>query len=213
MNIALFTLYHENYWPLAELVLPNWSEYCDRHDYGLMAHRGPYGHFEGFGFQKTELVHDELFVKYNTWEAALVLDLDILITNFTVKVEDFMDESHDIFVTTGFNGLCLGSYIIKKTQGGREIMEFMLANEHGYNNEQDTLKYHLDDPVLKDRIKLFPYHAFGSFMLSLYPEHGTPTRERGNWQPGDFLLHLPGFKIDKRLEVFQSPEVRNAIVR
>jgi hypothetical protein len=214
MKISLVTLFFENYNSLASIVLPNWYEYCKRHEYGLLAHRGSFSNENlPIGLQKTAFVHQVLFNQDNDRDAVLVLDLDILITNLTKKVEDFIDHEHDYFVTTGFNGLCNGSYIVKKTQGGKEILEYMLANKHNHQNEQDTLKYHLDDPVLKDRIKLFPYQSFGSFMLSLYPEHGAPTREHGNWEPGDFMLHLPSLSLERRIAVFQSPEVQGAIVR
>lgn len=214
MKIVLITLYFDNYQFLADITLPNWREYCQRHGYDLVAHCGTMWDKElPIGFQKTALAYETLFQQKNDWEAAFVIDLDILITNMTRKVEEFIDADHDYFVTTGFNGLCNGSFIIKKNQASKNILEYMLTNKYNHSNEQDTLKYHLDESVLKNRIKLFPYHSFNSMMLDLYPEHGVPTRERGNWEPGDFILHLPGTTKETRLNIFQSTKMQEAIVR
>ena len=213
MKVVLITLYHENYQSLADTVLPNWWEYCLRHNYELLVCNRPYGPDSPIGFQKTRFVYDNLFGTENEWDIAMVLDLDIMVTNMTVKVENFIDEEHDYFVTTGFNGLCNGSYIVKKTPQGRKILEFMLANKHGRNNEQDTLKYHLDDPELVGHIKLFPYNAFCSIYLKHYPEHSDVPLQGCNWEPGDFLLHLPGRRLDWGINLFNSPEVKDKIVR
>lgn len=215
MTIAVATIYHPNYQQLADAVMPNWQEYCGRHGYGLMVRCIPERGVQ-IGFEKMMMVMDTLFRQPCPPDAMFVLDLDILITNLTCRVEDIVAVApeRDYFVPTGFNGLCNGSFVIRRTGAAREILEYVLRNPYGHDNEQNTLKLHLDtEPVLKDRIQLFPYTAFGSFMLDLYPEHGEPTRERGNWEPGDFILHLAGLQLEKRLEIVNSERVRAAIVR
>jgi len=206
MNVLVTTLYHANYQALAEVVLPNWKAYCDKHDYDLITYRGEFGNIPNWpiGFQKVAFVYNALYAKENDWDVALVLDLDILITNMNRKVEEFIDDTHDYFVTTGFNGLCNGAFMVKKSKGGREILEYMLENKYGKSNEQDTLKHCLGEPVLKGRLKLFPYNTFNSMMLDLYPEHGAATRERGDWREGDFLLHLPALSLERRIEIFSN---------
>ena len=214
MKIALVTLYYPNYRPLAELVLPNWCDYCYKHGYGMFTHCGDWpAPVNQIGFQKLSFLYNLMNYEECRYDAFAVLDLDVIFTNLTKRIEDFMDDSHDYFVTTGFNGLCNGSFVVKNNEGGKEVVKTMLENRHGHNNEQDTLKYHLDEEPFASRVRVSPYTDFGSFRLDLYPEHGEPTRERGNWQKGDFLLHLAGLELDRRLEVTQEMLKSENIVR
>lgn len=214
MRIALYTQYFDNYQPLADVVLPNWQEYAIRHGYEIKLCRGAYrDSSRPIGFQKMQLVYDDLFVNNAPYDAAWVLDLDILITNFNIRVEDFLDDAHDYFVTTGVHGLCNGSFFIKKSERSKEILEYMLSNKYNYDNEQNMLKYHLDEPVLKGRIKLFPYYAFSAFMFSLYPERAHLTKHEKSWNCGDFVLHLAGLTLEKRLEILKDEVIRDSIIR
>lgn len=215
MNVALFTLFFDNYKPLADVVLPNWQEYSTYHGYDLLPFCGGYREHAGrpIGFQKLQFVYDELFVNNRDYDVAWVLDLDVLITNFNIRVEDFLDDDHDYFVTTGVHGLCNGSFIIKKNQKSKEILEYILANKHGYDNEQNMLKYHLHEFPLKGRVKQFPYYSFSSLMFDLYPERAHLTKHEKRWQCGDFVLHLAALSLEKRIEIFKSEIVTSSIIK
>ena len=215
MRIALYTLFFENYKPLADVVLPNWQDYADRHGYAIHYHCGKPEDFGSrpIGFQKMQYVYDELFLKDNPYDVVWVLDLDILVTNFNTRVEDFLDHTHDYFVTTGVHGLCNGSFFLKKSDVSRRIIEYMLENKHGYDNEQNMLKCHLDDPLLRGHIRLFPYYAFSSLLFELYPERAHLTCFEKPWRCGDFVLHLAAVPLEKRLAIFQSQIIRDSIIK
>ena len=212
MKAVIITLYQANYSRLADVVLPNWREYAARHGYDVVAGpEGPGRDVLSLGFRKAALTREILFETANNWDAALVMDLDVLVTNLTVPLTDFVDSDHHYFVTTGFNGLCNGTHIIRKTPEGKEIIDAIIANRGGYSNEQDVIKGSLDRAPFAGRIKFSPYTSFGSFRLDLYPEHAPATREKGQWQQGDFLLHLAAKPLDERIRIFS--EMQEAIVR
>jgi hypothetical protein len=212
MKTALLTLYFDNYQPLADLVLPNWKQYCDRHGYELIAYRGEYMPGYPIGFQKVCYAYDQMFSDRGDIDVLLVLDLDLIITNHTVPVSAFLDENHDYFVTADVNGLNNGVFIIKKTQGAKEVLEYIVENKHHHRNEQDTLKFHLDEPVLQGRLKIVQHPSFNSYWYDLYPEQGDLTGQLGNWRPGHFILHLPGMDLNRRLQLLQSERARNIVV-
>ena len=211
MKIALLTLYFENYQPLADVVLPNWRSYCARHGYELIVHCGEYVRGCPIGFQKVGYAYERMFNTPNDLDAVAVLDLDLVITNPSVKIESFIDEVHDYFVTADVNGLNNGAFIVKKNEGGKQILQYILGNKHLCNNEQDMLKYHLDEPVLKDRLKIVPHPSFNSYWYDLYPEHGESAKISGIWEPGHFILHLPGLRLETRLELLSSDRAKAAI--
>lgn len=209
MNIAIITLFLPNYDPFVEVVSRNWEAYARRHNYGLCWKRTEVP-VPDIGFAKIRFVRELLFEQENPWDAFFVMDTDILFTNFDIKIESFLEESpdSDYLVCTGFNGLCNGAFIIRKTEQARDLLDYMLANKYRHDNEQDTIKYHLDDPELPGRITLYPYSAFNSLLMDLYPEHAPATPERGDWQPTDFVLHLAGMSLDRRMALIESDRLR-----
>lgn len=214
MNIAIATLYKPNYEPFVAQVSPNWEAYAARHGYGLATCCQDVNTAD-IGFEKIRMVRELMFGESNRGklDAMMVIDADVIFTNPSTKIEQFLDESpgQDYLVTTGFNGLCNGTFIVRATEGGERILNFVLENKYRHNNEQDTIKYHFDDPVIAGRIKLYPHTAFGSMFLHLYPEHAPVTRQRGNWEPGDFVLHLPGLSLQQRLELIAQEPIRSIL--
>lgn len=217
MKISLYTLFFDNYRDLANVVAPNWTEYAQRHGYDLRMYCGEYPGAESrsIGFQKIQFVYDQMFGSNadSPPDVAWVLDLDIIVTNFNVRVEDFLDDQHDYFVTTGVHGLCNGSFIIKRNDRAKAVLEYMLANQYNHENEQDTLKFHLDDPALKGRLRLFPYYSFCSLMFGLYPERSHLTQFEKPWQCGDFVLHLAALSQERRIEIFESSIIQDSLIR
>ncbi len=54
-------------------------------------------------------------------------------------------------------------------------------------------------------VDIRPQREFNSYRYDLYDNNqGAPAEMEGQWLGGDFLLHLPGLPIDKRLELMQE---------
>lgn len=210
MKISVLTLYFENYKPLADLVLPNWQRYCDKNGYNLVTYCGDYiMPHAPIGFQKVRFAYDTLFKQENEIDALLVLDLDIIITNPEVKVEIFLDDTHDYFVTADVNGLNNGSFIVKKSAGGKAILEYILENKYRHFNEQDMLKFHLDEPLLVEKLKILEHPSINSYWYDLYPAYSSlPQPISGEWSEKDLLLHLPGLSLHHRLELLKSDRAK-----
>ena len=51
-----------------------------------------------------------------------------------------------------------------------------------------------------------------SYLYTEYPDTNGAD-EPGHWQPGDFLLHLPGRSLERRVEIFNSPEIQSKIIK
>ena len=211
MRTAVVSLYHQNYQSLHDLVLPNWREYTARHGYGLYVHCGEMGP-GAIGFQKMRYVYDLMFVRREV-DLALVVDLDLIFTNLTRRVEEFTDFSADYFVTKDTNGINNGSFIIRASAASHWLLSHMIEAHKTLTNEQDVLKINEPGLLQQRLITIVPHPAFNSLEYALYPEWGDPSVIPGQWQCGHFILHMPGCSLAQRLEMLGSAEIQGAIVR
>lgn len=196
--IGVVTLFHKNYQPLADLVIPNLQEYCDKHGYKLLYHCGNYGGGQ-IGFQKMRYLRD---LMKGDLELALVVDLDVIITNPDKRFEDFISGDNDYFVTKDVNGINNGSFIIRKTDWSMHLLKFMLDNEAGFTCEQNVLKT-LEAQLVNRGLGILPHPSINSYLHDIYPEWiNTPFPNV--WKEGDFLLHLPGMELEKRLMIING---------
>jgi len=201
-NIAVLTLYYDNYQSLADLVIPNWKKYCELHNYSLIFHVGGYGPGQ-IGFQKIQFLYDKMFVQ-NEIDSALVLDLDIIFTNFNYKIEDFTDNLHCLFITKDVNGENCGSFIFNKTEKSKEVLEYILSFRDKLPNEQSVLYCHQND-LLKNNIKILEHPSINSYDYNLYPEFKDHSLTNGGqWNKNHFIFHAPGLKLEQRLDIFKS---------
>lgn len=210
MNITILTLYFDNYQPLADIVLPNLREYCRKHDYHFYHYQEKNRDGVSYGFSKLELL---LLVLYeNKHDYIFVTDLDIFITNPEIKIESFIDDQHDFFITEDVNGINAGSFIIRNTEWSKRWIEFILSQREGFANEQLVMQKFMWLKKWRTKIKVLDHPSINSYP---YPEYLSewkqfagdaeyPTHEEGNWQEGDFILHLPALSLERRIEIFSE---------
>lgn len=210
MNIGVFTFYTPSFQALADVTLPNIRRYCDRHGYDLMAHcGGEFGASEMLiGLRKTGMACSLLPL----FDALFVIDIDVLITNHTIRLESFLDDEHIFFVAHDDNhGLNAGAYIIRNAGNGKAFLRHVLAEplEPG-ECEQDAMRKVLAQPLFTGFCKVLPHPSINSYLYSEYRQ--IKSHEEGQWQPGDFVLHLPGMTNERRIEIFTSEQVQGAII-
>lgn len=187
----LTTSYFENYQPLADLVLPNLQAYCDRHGYGLRTQISD--DTRSYGFQKIEQMRDAL----PHTDMVLCCDIDILITNFNYKIEDFTDPEHDAYFVIDRCGLNSGVSIWCNRPAAYEYIDAVMATEKlGCPHEQAAITGMVRD---WKRSKFLHHPSINSYLYREYGEN-RPQSE-GQWFKGDFLLHLPGLPLSRRLAI------------
>jgi hypothetical protein len=213
MRIAILTVYTDNYLPLAEIVLPNLKKYCNKHGYELHAENIT-GTQMYFGYKKIECLFG-LLGAFSV-DAVLCLDMDTLITNHNIKVESFIDDKHDFYITKDVNGINAGSFIIKNSDWSIEYLRDIFESQEKFECEQNAIVYWMDTLYkYKKKIKILDHPSINSYLYDEYaPGWGVigdkqidkPTHEEGDWQKGDFLVHLPGMTLDRRIEIFKHLE-------
>jgi hypothetical protein len=206
VRLAIQTIYTSDWQNIADIVLRNFWEYADRYGYKLVVHEyeQPY---PNIGYQK--IVEIQKLFAENVCDIVWQVDLDCLITNHQIPVERFIDEYHEMFITSGVNGINAGSFIIKNTEWSYDFLNWVMkqSGKEKMYCEQDAMMAYMKE-YKKNPIKVVGHPSFNSFDYSLYPEFSEIRKEEeGHWHPGHLLLHLPGIGMEKRAEILSNTKV------
>lgn len=199
--ISVICAYTKEFDALADVTMPILRAYCQKQDYDLTIHRGGFGNRDRqFGYQKTELVATIL----SRSDALFVVDADTLITNLHTKLESFLADDRGLFITKDENGINAGSYLIRNTALSQVFLRSVLGLEGAPSmlGEQDAMRWIFETGSFGHLVHFLPHPSINSY---LYGEYGKiKTHEEGQWQSGDFLLHLPGMTNEHRIDIFKS---------
>lgn len=211
MKICVATLYNDRYKSIAEETIPNKKEYCLTKGLDFICKT------EGFsidlGFEKILLLIDLISSKKYDW--IYWCGCDTLITNFNLKLDDFIDENFHLIATTDSHGFNSDSFLIKSSPESLLFCNSVMGLFDKYNRvgqcamEQDAM-----NELFSDRfshfVKFLPQRAFNSYLYDLYV-HMKEYSERkdlfgniGEWASGDFLLHIPGISLDRKLSILKD---------
>jgi hypothetical protein len=212
MTVAILTVYTDNFKPLADIVIPNMERYCVKHGYSLYAYDIT-GTDIYYGYKKIEKLLSILDT--DDIDIVLVLDLDTLITNHNTRIESFVDEIHDFFICQDVNGINAGAFIIKNTNWSINFLRLVLSKQNEYECEQNIFEAFAKLLCNNSKIKILEHPSINSLFYSEYaPTWGIivgsmsekPAHKEGDWQKGDFILHLPGIPLERRVEIFNNIE-------
>ena len=146
------------------------------------------------------------------------LETDTLITNFTKKIEDVIDNDYHFIIGTDGNGMNAGSFFLRNSPEGNAYLDWLLEVWPQYENnvfyEQQAMIDSYEMPEWNSLIKVVPQKEFNSH--DCWPNHFMPgfgydkLGERAWWESGDFVVHWPGSSLRTRLErqvPFYMPKV------
>jgi hypothetical protein len=192
-------MYSTAYQEIADITLPVLKSYCEKHGYDWEIIRLPDHHWE---FEKHEYLKEKM--KWGI-DVFFYLDVDALITNTEIKIESFLDDEHDLYLTHDGFELNGGSMIIKNTDIGKWANEVIINLKGAFPNEQNAINFLMQSPNFNQWVKVLPHPSINSFDYSLYPEFpDRRSREQGHWEEGCFVFHAPALSLDKRVEVLKS---------
>lgn len=200
MKIAVQILYTESWVDIAKIVVPNTVRYCTRHGYLWHIHcvDSPFNPFEKLSKAKSVLKDADVVVS---------LDADTLITNHNIKVEDIIGEQESVlYIAKDYNGINAGVFILQRHYLLNTFLErcLLCQGQPGIHCEQDAfVKWVTDFPILtKEAVTFIPQKKLNAYMYELYPE--IPQPQPGQWETGDFIIHLPGVSMEKRKDILSN---------
>lgn len=208
MRIVFTTEYGSNYQPIADYTTTVMREYCKRHGYEfrplLLDGTG-----NEYAYKKHEYF-EELFKE--DIDGIFYLDADAVITNMKITLESLVCVPEygrkSFFITEHLGELNGGALLICNNFYGKMINRQILFSRTAYENEQNAINGLRETMLFKYHMAVLPHPAFNSFNYSLYPECPNVRKpEQGHWQPGQFILHVPGLGTEHRLEVLKNAPI------
>jgi hypothetical protein len=179
----------------------NKRDYCRGHGYRFICRKS--------GFDKTrppswsKILFTKQYLPDCDW--LFWSDADALVTNFSTKLESFVDPDHDFLITKDINGINAGHYFIKNTPWAYDFLDRVWDTDdvHHYWWEQASIIKMSEVDGYKERMKILPTKVFNA-----YPQPGHSWPDQNDcWQPGDFVVHFPG-NSETSVSAWGKPKVR-----
>lgn len=177
--------------------------------------RGAMGGFEKI-YMTQSILEEYPEVEWVWWTGT-----DSMITNFSVKIEDRVDNNYHVILNVDANGINADSFLVRNTEQGRAFIQDALNQEsvcsQYWDTEQRAFCYVLGFPATgehgwptgdklvvpekyRDVVKIVPQRHMNSYNYSIYHcTHIDKSGNDGNWQPGDWLIHWPGCSQEARM--------------
>lgn len=219
------------YQDLADLTWhQNKTEYAVMHGYGM------YARTEDFatrgsndlmtGFEKIYIARDVL-LENPEFDWIWWTGTDSMITNFSIKIEDRIDNNYHFIICSDINGINADSILLRNSPKCLNFLDKILELQDEVKNfwdtEQRAIGKLLDLPgtgdpgwpegqdlviknQYKDVVKIVPQRYMNSFNYHLYhyKEHKDKLLQNGNWQPGDWLIHWPAVSLQGRIQLYNQ---------
>lgn len=186
---------------IGNMAFENFEGYALRNSYNFFAQvpRDPSIHYTNW--LKLKVARSEMD-RLKDGDLLFVLDADLLITNWGVRVEWFAKGEYTMWITKDCNSINAGSFIMKKSSKSVWLLDQIIALNHKYTCEQNAIEeLMLGNPG----ICILDHPSINSY---IYSEYGLKKGHKdGNWQPGDFILHIPARSIERRIEIMQTTPI------
>ena len=203
MNRYAVATYHAaNFQDLADLTVPSKEAYCKLQGYDL------------------HVVVDEEFARWRSleivsgllsqgYDAVLYIDCDAIITSPHMRIEDLILFG-EFLLTSDLYGLNMGVFCAQRTEGATKLLYAMmteganLTRGHFWCEQEAVMRFARFAPY--DRVvKILPQRIMNSYSNI---EHNRPPWIDSNWQPGDFILHMPALVNEDRFRVIEEASER-----
>jgi hypothetical protein len=164
------------------------------HDYSL---KGGLVQGDDGPWLKVQAIQEALLDGY---DLVIWIDADAIVTNLAVDWRNTFPQ--DVVFSHDVNGINVGVLFCRNTPWMHHVLTKWEGMKARFRNqpmpEQTALAYLLyTEP--KDKWHCEPQRTFNSFLYDEYDDHRG--RHEGNWERGDFLLHLPGMANSRRIEL------------
>ena len=236
---GLITHHDEGYKKLADLTWhENKEEYAALHSYGMYAKTEDWSSKSSnglmTGFEKIYIARDTL-IENPEFEWIWWTGTDSMITNFSTKIEDRVDNNYHMIVCVDINGVNADSILFRNSPECLNFLNKILDLEQQCMAFWDTEQRAIDtllgfpgtgdpnwptgnDLVIKNEyknvVKLVSQRYMNSYNYTLYREY-TDHRDKlgvnGNWSFGDWLVHWPACSLAQRIQLYHH--YKNQIVR
>lgn len=193
-----------NYQDLADLTDQTKREYCDRHGYKFFVLKEN-KYSEIMGFNKVGFMLDLLNTNPEI-DWLLLTECDATITNVTIPMEEKIDNDYHVVLAVDRLNLNAGNILVRNSLEGRAYLQMIMDSEPDYKDAEWAEQQVMIDTIDKytDIVKIVPQRYMNSYIQAPYDYCDVRTDIMGNsgeWQVGDWILHMPGLHKPVRIDV------------
>lgn len=201
--------YTANYEPLINKTwFNNKVPYCQRHGYNFELRLVTMESLHQYQMSKVLFINEVL---NRSQEDAWVwwTGADLMITNFTIKLEYIIDTNYHFIIASDFNGINADSFLIRNSEKGRNYFKMIvdtLPNYTYWEGEQGIMKDTYEQ-YKNDVVKMVPQKVINSYNYADYYGRSCappgPLADSlgtvGDWSFGDFVIQWPATSLQHRL--------------
>jgi hypothetical protein len=203
-----------NYQDLADLTDQTKIEYCNRYGYKFFVCKES-KYSDIMGFNKIGYVLDLLNTNPNI-EWLLFTECDATITNLTIPMEEKIDNDYHFIIPVDRLNLNAGNFLVRNSEQGRAYLQMIMDSEPKYIEKEWAEQQVIIDTIDKytESVKIVEQRYMNSYIQAPYDYCDVRTDVLGNngeWQVGDWILHLPGLHKPVRIQV--ATEILKQITR
>lgn len=204
MRICIQCLYTKSWLDIAKITVPNITAYCQKKGYSwnIQCIDEPYDAFEKIRQIQGLFERDEA-------DVVMSMDCDTIITNYNRRIEDFIEDGKEFYITNDYNGVNTGIFLCVKSNRQKVFLEFLYSCKSfpEVYCEQNAIEKWLSLYPNDAQMKTLPHPSINSHEYSLYENIPAQSHEQGQWEYGDFILHLPGIGMEQRKQILSNTKV------
>jgi hypothetical protein len=192
-----------------DLTLPSKNKYVKYNNYDLMSLRSfgkdPRNVFSDKHIGQLRFIRAmEMLISY---DAVMWIDADSLITNYSYRLEDFMDDNTTFVASYDWmwkESFSTGNFIVQKTNNTDNLLELFYRIGPSFSSEQETLN--IIDKNFSIGTKSLEHKYLGSTPSKQQYAQGWETRSEpvGVWNSESFLLHITGVGNARRIDILNT---------
>jgi hypothetical protein len=205
----VISYYSENYQPLVDKTWhQNKVPYCQRHNYLYENYLEKWSSMRECQNIKIDILKKNLeSLTSNDW--LWWTGADLMVTNWTIKLEDIVDTNYHFIVASDFNGINADSFLIRGSDEGKSYLAMIantLINYENWEGEQGIMKDTYEQ-YKNTVVKLVPQKLMNSYNYAVYRgRYPEPLIDKlgtvGDWSIGDFVIQWPATDLNFRLRAF-----------
>jgi hypothetical protein len=192
--LAIVTLYDKNFSSVGKLTAARMRRYAELQGYRFVEHRSTLDGTRSAPWNKILAAQQALATARVKW--VLWLDADAVVMNFDFRLESLIVDGADAIFASDFNGLNSSAFLIRNCDWSKRFLETVYnlgdisyeLDRFGLKWEQNTIKHVLNN-----------FRGFAEH-VAVQPERRM-SASPGEYQPGDFILHLGGMPNEERLKI------------
>lgn len=213
MKIGVLCQYDRAYQEIADITVPVLEEYCARYGYDLNIEVNP-------PLTHRDIVCErmpQLLSAIQRYDWVVHIDTDVLITNLTKMLEPLLQRHvvmprvlNDRLQPVFNDGFCAfrnsleGRTLLQRMWDFTRSPESIGVGPQGAGQPpcgQDAFEVLFSESSVQDVSHIVDGRLCNGFLFS---EYGCATDTTGQWMEGDFILHLPGMKNSRRVELLKE---------